>query len=199
MSLSDHNEKLLRVLKKQLQPDERPCPFVIQGAAASDYALKYFRGGRDAVYVRVARISPDASNPVIHFADHLDSTSLIYDATAGCLQGKARPFECDLTAIDRRIYVVLPCQIEGIAAAIERSERAVLEVWHIDASEATIPAALPFVLEITDANNQTTTGYRCTTQNGRHHEPLKATERNDIRKLAVKSLLSNWQTTIEHP
>ena len=199
MSLSDHNEKLLWVLKKHLQPDDRPCPFVIEGAAASDFALQHFRGGRDAVYVTVAKTSPDAINPVIHFADYLDSTSLIYDATAGCLQGKVRPFVCDLTAIDSRIYVVLPYQIEGLGSAIEQSERAVLEVWHVDASEAAIPASLPFVLEITDANNLTTSGYRCTTPVGRYHELLMATEHNNIRKIGIKSLLTDWQTTIEIP
>ena len=198
MSLSDHNQKLLWVLKKHLQADDRPCPFVIKGAAASDFALQHFRGGRDAVYVTVAKPSPDAINPVIHFADYLDSTSLIYDATAGCLQGKVRPFVCDLTTIDSRLYVVLPYQIEGIAAAIEQSERAVLEVWHIDASEAAIPAALPFVLEITDARGETKVGYRSTNHDGRRHEQLAAPE-NNTRKIAIKSLLTDWQTIIEHP
>ena len=194
----DHNEKLLSVLEKHLQADDRRCPFVIKGAAASDFALQSFRGGRDAVYVTVAKTSPDAINPEIHFADDLDSTSLIYDATAGCLQGKARPFVCDLTAIDSRIYVVLPYQIEGIASAIEQSARAVLEVWHVDASEAAIPAALPFVLAITDARGETKVGYRSTNHDGRRHEQLPAPESN-TRKIAIKSLLTDWQTIIEHP
>ena len=198
MSLSDHNEKLLWVLKKHIQADDRPCPFVIKGAAASDFALQHFRGGPDAVYVMVAKTSPDAINPIIHFADHLDSTSLIYDATAGCLQGKVRPFVCDLTAIDSRIYVVLPYQIEGLASAIEQSERAVLEVWHVDASEASIPAALPFVLAITDARGETKICYRSTNHDGRRHEQLPAPEKN-TRKISIKSLLTDWQTIIEHP
>ena len=199
MFLSDHNQKLLRVLKKHLQADDRTCPFVIKGAAASDFALQHFRGGRDAVYVTVAKTSPDAANPIIQFADHLDSTSLIYDATDGCLQGKVRPFVCDLTAIDRRIFVVLPYQIEGIAAVIEQSERAVLEVWHVDASAAAIPAALPFVLETNNATGESSIGYRSTNEDGRYHEPFKATARNNIRKLTIKSLLTDWRTTIEVP
>lgn len=115
---------------------------------------------RDVRYVRVVR-GEDASpagqpvRPTISYSPAVAGTDLIYDVTGEFLQGKARPFECDLSRESARVYAVLPFQMEIIAVVAEpRTEPDALavRVEFQQASGERIVGSLPFELQLLAAH-----------------------------------------------
>lgn len=47
-------------------------------------------------------------------------TDLVYDLTGEFLQGKARPFVCDLTKLPVRLYALLPFQVENLTVRAQQ-------------------------------------------------------------------------------
>jgi hypothetical protein len=82
-------------------------------------------GGRDLKYVIVyAREVPDNWQPGIQetlvYRRDVAGTDLVYDVSGEFMQGKARPYECDLRKLPLRIYAVLPFQVEKLDLAIQQ-------------------------------------------------------------------------------
>jgi len=153
--LSDN--KSLVALSKELRPADDECPFVVDAAAALHVSLLHFSAGRDATYVVVSRNvggkdSPENLAVNIGYRPFVEGTTIIYDATAETMQGKARPFVCNLHSSPRiRVYAVMPFQIEGTSL---RSEGGRLSVELLDARGERVAAALPFELRLVNASGE---------------------------------------------
>src|SRR5207248_332050 len=133
----------LTMLARQLRPDDGPCPFLVDEGAARQVTLPHYSGGRDATYVYVSR-KWDGRIPLrdvavtIHFPPFVEGTMIIYDVTAEMMQGKARPFVCNLDRKMVRVYAVLPFQVERIslrASGARGSQE--LQVTFLDARRET--------------------------------------------------------------
>ncbi len=106
-----------------------PALFVSNAGATSQMIIEQFDGGRDAQYFVVSRkldkrpgaglIRTETVPPrqTIGFLPQVAGTDIIYDVTDETLQGKCRPFVCDLASVWSRVYALLPLQIETIELA----------------------------------------------------------------------------------
>ena len=157
-----------------LWPDVGPCPFVVDQDAAMQVVLQHYDAGRDASYVTVSRGSEkelsQGSNPLsdkpatLRFASFVQGTTIIYDATDETLQGKARPFACDLNRRSFRLYALLPFQIEGTAMQVKNvNSQRYLKVAFVDARGEKIQAAMPFELRLIDRDESTLASKDCAT------------------------------------
>jgi len=198
-----HESQLSFTLSQKLRLHEGECPFVVRGPVAEAIGLTHYAGGRDATYVYVSRRlahfdTPGAASPTIDFAPDVAGTAIIYDVTAGALQGKARPFVCDLDKRFVRIYAIMPYQIEGIRARHEpRDDGFELQVEFVDAMQERIAAVLPFALELSssDPEKRKQKGYRATSESGTYQETFRheRPEEPALLKLVVRSLLAPWE------
>ncbi|HZL91220.1 MAG TPA: hypothetical protein VFB96_22835 [Pirellulaceae bacterium] len=116
-----------RFLGEALQKAEfrRDAAIVPQRGDRSNLASVEISGGRDVKYVIVyAREVPESWQPGIQetliYRRDVAGTDLVYDLTGEFLQGKARPFECDLRKLPLRVYAVLPFQVESLDLAIQQ-------------------------------------------------------------------------------
>jgi hypothetical protein len=141
--------RLLRELKV-----DYAAPFVAKGAAAKEVELCHYDAGRDASYVLVTR---SEAAEVVHKIVTIDpkniaGTTIIYDVTAEALQGKARPFTCDLGTETGRVYAIAPYQIEDISLRVEKNEFGDVRVHvaFLDARGERLQAALPFARWLTN-------------------------------------------------
>lgn len=114
-------------LKTALQEGEfrRDAAIVPQFGKRSKLASVEISGGRDVKYVIVyAREVPECFQPGIEetltYRRDVAGTDLVYDVTGEFMQGKARPFACDLRKLPLRIYAVLPFQVEKLDLAIQQ-------------------------------------------------------------------------------
>ena len=98
MDVSSPDNRLRSALNEQLRADYGECPLTIGEKASRYVELWHCSGGHDATYVYVSRrleTDADPSRPsevTIGFAPHVAGTMLIYDVTAGTMQGKAGRF-----------------------------------------------------------------------------------------------------------
>jgi hypothetical protein len=168
-------------LERELLADPGSSPFVIDEKAARWIELRHYRGGRDATYVAVMRRSPQfvvPSSPVvatIGYARFVEGTTIIYDATDESLQGKARPFVCDLTHTPIRFYALLPVQIEEIVVLQKgMGDAAQIHVAFLDARGEPLEAALPFELQMCDSRGISFQSEYCATdRQGRFSRSLQ--------------------------
>jgi hypothetical protein len=156
----------LRALAGELRESDGECPFVA-GAKAEEVALRHYSGGRDSTWVVVERREAAAkalAQVEIRYAKWVAGTAIIYDGTARAMQGKARPFMCDLTGQRQRVYALLPVQIEGIRvrAGLE-SGRVRFRVAFLDAGAEALQAALPFELRLLGPNARERVTRTCAT------------------------------------
>jgi hypothetical protein len=165
-------------LSRIVRTDKRTPLFVPQGANAELVRVHQFDGGRDVTYIVVAQRQQAESGKgprvTIGYLPEVDGTSIIYDLTDETLQGKARPFECDLTRRGLRLYALLPVQIETIALAITKQPDPTLTIEFQDARSARLEATLPFRLRFTGNANKRGTdgGYSSTELHGRKSVPV---------------------------
>ena len=146
----------LQPLLRELQVDYA-TPFVAPGAADQQIELAHYKAGRDASYVFVSRTASgqDSSavpNSVTIDPKNISGTTIIYDVTAEALQGKSRPFACDLGE-GGHVYAILPCQIEEIDLRVEKNNFGDVRVHvaFLDASGGRLEAAMPFARWLTDS------------------------------------------------
>jgi hypothetical protein len=170
MEIFSHDERL-QALGRELQAGEGACPFVVLDPPESGVRLTPFSAGRDTTYVLVERERP--GGVIIGYAPFVEGTTLIYDLTDETLQGKARPFACDLRRYDRRVYVLLPSLVEKIHLEPKNGQVAV--EFH-DACGERIEAALPFHVTATAAG-------------GRHHRTYGSTDRKGRAAHAIAAPL----------
>ena len=158
-------ERLAPLMKNgQLEKHEqRPALIPVLGSQLACH-ISQWRAGAD---VRIALVAPDkysalkaggaAVNPSLTYGPEIAGTDLLYDITGERMQGKARPFVCDLAKFPIRVYAILPFQMEMVAvAAQQRVSRAPLvSVQFQDASQTRIQGALPFHWSLTRVNADT--------------------------------------------
>jgi hypothetical protein len=151
------DSRQFRALASELRPGMGDCPFMADSVAEKQVSLSHFSGGRDAKYVVVSRNvggkdSPENLAIQIGHRPFVEGTTIIYDATAETMQGKARPFVCNLQSSQRiRVYAVMPFQIEDISL---RSAGRRFMVEFVDARGQRIAAALPFQLRLVSAGGE---------------------------------------------
>jgi hypothetical protein len=194
--------------------DSIPPLFVVEagtGPATCENGPAY----RDVRYVRVTRenaANTDGSlselltrpvRPTIAYSPAVAGTDLIYDVTGEFLQGKARPFACDLSREAERIYAVLPFQLEIIAAVAEqRTEPPALlvRVEFQQASGERIVGMLPFEMQLLAARGHVAhASWRATDAAGLFSASLPLPENiADCRwKLVVRSQLDGQTERVE--
>ena len=179
-----HDERF-EALACELQDSEGACPFVVVDPPESGIRFSHFSAGRDAAYVLVERSRP--GGVIIGYAPFVDGTTLIYDVTGEALQGKARPFGCDLRRYERRVYVLLPVQIEAIR--LETKNRQVAVEFH-DARGERIEAALPFQVIANAAGGRQHRTYGSTDRNGRATYAIPAPFGLGPWSVRIRSLLT---------
>lgn len=82
-----------------------------------------FEGGKDVELILVrARQDASGNTPAIRetltYREDVAGTDLVYDLTREFMQGKARPFVCDLSKLPARVYALLPFQIESLSVTL---------------------------------------------------------------------------------
>jgi hypothetical protein len=181
-----------------------PALFVSKAGAASQLVIEQFDGGRDAQYFVVSRkrSKPLGHGPIragsispretIGFLPQVAGTDIIYDLTDETLQGKCRPFVCDLTSVWSRVYALVPVQIESIqmAASTTPDGRTAHVEFH-DARGEKLQAVLPFHFRIEADGKEIEAGNRVTKNDGRFHfRPQHLIDVPPGSKLIVRSRLT---------
>lgn len=155
-----------------------PSLLVSRAGAGSVLRIDQLDGGRDAQYFFISRKEQrhafDRAIPVfpppretIGFLPQVAGTDILYDLTDETLQGKCRPFVCDLTTMRCRVYALLPVQIETTAlAAIGQGEDRNVTVEFHDACGRRLQALFPFHFRLAAGGSEIKTGYYYTNTDG---------------------------------
>jgi hypothetical protein len=191
----------LKMLAHELRADDSQCPFSVDEGAARQVTLPHYSGGRDATYVFVSRrwngrLPLRDVAVTIRYAPFVEGTTIIYDLVDEMLQGKARPFVCNLGRKMIRVYAVMPFQVEKInlLAAGGRAGQDV-QATFLDARGETVQAALPFELRLIGAGGKTLlTEYRATDRRGQFS--FKPEADTPASKVVVRSLLTGREESI---
>jgi hypothetical protein len=182
----DWFQRRFQFLKLALQAGSvrRDAAIVPQLGQRSKLASVEIDGGRDVKYVIVySRKVPENWQPGIEetltYRRDVAGTDLVYDVTGEFLQGKARPFDCDLRKLPLRIYAILPFQVERLELAAQQRVTAKYmpkhDTNHVaiglrlhlqDATGSLIAGRLPIFLGLRSQNGLDYGGYTCA-QKGR--------------------------------
>lgn len=108
-----------------------------------------FVAGKDVEIVLV-RAKKDADGKPLKVKETLTyrqdvaGSDLVYDLTDEFMQGKARPFDCDLGEQPARLYALLPLQVESLSVEAEsKSGKVDLKVEFRDGLGKRVQGALP--------------------------------------------------------
>jgi len=188
----------LAELERELRPGDGLCPLVVLDPSAATIRLTHLSAGRDATYVvidndRDTSANVNAASVTIGYAAFVEGTTLIYDLTDETLQGKARPFTCDLSRSQQRVYAILPVQIETIRIRLRAGQ---IEVVFLDACGERIAAALPFELTLSGANGEPVSSYACTDCDGHFVRARPASMGSMPADVTVRSLLTGREERI---
>jgi hypothetical protein len=157
-----------------------PPLLVSRAGAGSVLRIDQHDGGKGAQYFFISRKEQkhaffDRPLPVfpppretIAFLPQVAGTDILYDLTDEMLQGKCRPFVCDVTTVRCRVYALLPVQIEAIAltAGVAPAGSTAQVEFH-DARGQRLQAVFPFHFRIEADGNEIKSGYYVTEVDGR--------------------------------
>jgi hypothetical protein len=181
---------------------------VSRAGAASRVIIEQFDAGRDAQYFtisrnpkRMSRFPPDDVPPreTIGFLPQVAGTDILYDLSDTALQGKCRPFLCDLTKVWSRIYTLTPMQIESIAISSAKSPagRAARVEFH-DGRGQRLQAIFPFHYWIEAHGSVLVGGHDTTAADGRFDFPAKIlADLPAASRLTIHSQLTGREQSIE--
>lgn len=216
-------------LARQLQPARRKPKqttgettyLVPEKGGMSQIKLREMDGGKDVTYILAINSSfaesegePATWQPVqetLGYRHDVAGTDLIYDLTGEFLQGKARPFECDLSRLPVRLYAALPFQVERTVVAAE--QRVVLpgpaadskpgqirvRVEFQDGGGQTIVGAMPFHLSlVAPQGDSLEIGYYSTSRDGRFNALVSLPKEVTVGtwSLVVRCQLRGEETTL---
>jgi hypothetical protein len=156
----DEINRRFKPLFRYLRQGEGACPFVIYESAAKRVAVSHHSAGRDATLVQIGRkwdgkLPLDDLAVTICYASFVEGTAIIYDLMDETMQGKARPFVCDLRHRFARMFMLLPFQLENASIRLRNEgKRRVLRLGFTDGRREIIEAALPLELRVSDATGK---------------------------------------------
>jgi hypothetical protein len=194
----------LAPLLARLAAGRGECPFIAGGPDAAGVKLVHYDGGRDVVYVVVSHNVADHLlghvgglgdlSVTIRYAPFVEGTALVYDLTDETMQGKARPFECRLTGPMRRVFAILPFQLEAVSVRVDhRGAGPRVVVSFLDAGGETIRAALPFERRLLDSRGkQIAARYDATSRQGFAVLAAPFADRT-VHSIVVRSLLTGQE------
>jgi hypothetical protein len=144
--------ELLKIAGANARPKE---PALVPAAGArSLLTCEGFVGGKDVeiVLVRAKRDAdgkPLAVKETLTYRKDVAGTDLVYDLTGEFMQGKARPFDCDLRQQSVRVYALLPFQVENLSVlAKQQPEKLIIEVEFQNALGKRVAGTLPCHAEL---------------------------------------------------
>ena len=143
-------------LAKSVLTDMQRTPAALVPAAGETSRLSCggYIAGKDVliVLVRAKRDADGKPLPVketLTYRKDVAGTDLVYDLTGEFLQGKARPFDCDLRDRPARLYALLPFQVENLAiTARQQPGKVTIEVELQNALRKRVEGALPCHAEL---------------------------------------------------
>ena len=113
--------ELLKTAGANAKPIE---PALLPAAGAkSQLTCEGYMGGKDVEIVLVLAKRDVAGKALavketLTYRRDIASSDLVYDLTGEFMQGKARPFDCDLRRQPARLYALMPFQIEQLQVAV---------------------------------------------------------------------------------
>lgn len=130
--LGEHFPNRFGELLKNAGANTRPREPALVPAAGerSQLTCVGLSGGKDVelVLVRAKRDSQGKDRAVretLTYRQNVAGSDLVYDLTGEFMQGKARPFDCDLREQPARLYALLPFQVEGLTVIAKQQGRTV--------------------------------------------------------------------------
>lgn len=144
--------ELLKIAGAKGKP--REAALVPAAGERSLLTCESFSAGRDVelVLVRAKLDSQGRAQGVketLTYRKDVAGSDLVYDLTGEFLQGKARPFPCDLRQQPARLYALLPFQIESLAVVVKQQIGNVcIQVEFQNALSKRAEAALPCHAEL---------------------------------------------------
>jgi hypothetical protein len=118
---------LLDEIAKSTPKDERrkePALVPAAGKGSSLNCTSYF-AGKDVEIVLVRANLDSGGKPLavketLTYRQDVAGSDLVYDLTGEFMQGKARPFDCDLREQPARLYALLPFQVEELVVSAKQ-------------------------------------------------------------------------------
>jgi hypothetical protein len=118
---SDFHERFGNLLKMaRILPKPKEPALVPVLGQQSKLTCEGFTAGKDVELVLVRAKSGEDGKALavletLTYRKDVAGSDLVYDLTGEFLQGKARPFDCDLRKQPQRLYALLPFQVEKLA------------------------------------------------------------------------------------
>ena len=139
--------ELLKIVGANVKPKE---PALVPAAGErSQLTCEGFTGGKDVEIVLVrakkgADGKPLAVRETLTYRRDVAGTDLVYDLTGEFMQGKARPFDCDLRQQPARLYALLPFQVEQLKVETDKhGDKITLRVAFLNALGQPAAGTLP--------------------------------------------------------
>lgn len=147
---------LLGGLSKSTRADGQPKEPALVPEAGKGSLLNCFSfvAGKDVEIVLVGAKKGSDGKPlkvksILTYRQDVAGSDLVYDLTGEFMQGKARPFACDLQTQPARLYALLPFQVESMSVdARSKSGRVVLKVEFRNGLDQRVRGALPCHAEL---------------------------------------------------
>jgi hypothetical protein len=132
-------------------------------AGSKDVEIVLVRAKRDA------NGKPLAVKETLTYRKDVAGSDLVYDLTGEFMQGKARPFDCDLRNQPARLYALLPFQVEGLIVVAKQQQDAIaIEVEFQNALGKRVKGSLPCHAQLRTPDGKIAWGrYLATSQEGK--------------------------------
>mgnify|MGYP001589467905 CR=1 FL=1 len=153
---TSHFGPLLGGLSKSTRADGQPKEPALVPEAGKGSLLNCFSfvAGKDVEIVLVGANKDAEGKPLevketLTYRQDVAGSDLVYDLTGEFMQGKARPFDCDLQKQPARLYALLPFQVESLLVDAElMSGKLILKVEFRNGLEKRVRGALPCHAEL---------------------------------------------------
>ncbi len=198
---SIHFGALLEIVGENAKPKE-PALVLVAGDR-SQWKCEGYMGGQDVELVIVrpkVQIVESGVKEGLTYRKDIAGSDLVYDLTGRFLQGKARPFECDLSVQLVRLYALLPFQVEGLSViAKQQAGNVSIEMEYQNALNQRVKGALPCYAELRQPNGMVVWGRYLATSVDGHLKTAAELPREAPRgkwSLVVRSELDGKQVTL---